>query len=42
MDIAGKKIERIIIADALERHKKADAYCRGNGFCIMQVNPVFG
>ncbi|MCJ7663702.1 MAG: hypothetical protein MUO24_05625, partial [Desulfobacterales bacterium] len=39
MGITGKKIERIIIAGLLDECKKAHAYCRENGFRIMQGNP---
>jgi hypothetical protein len=39
MDITGKKVERIIITGLLDEYKKAHAYCRENGFRIIQVNP---
>jgi hypothetical protein len=39
MDITGKKIERIFITGPLDEYKKAHAYCRENGFRIIQANP---
>jgi hypothetical protein len=39
MDITGKKIERISITGLLDEYKKAQAYCRENGFRIIQANP---
>ena len=39
MDITEKKIERIIITGSLDEYKRAHAYCRENGFRIIQTNP---
>jgi hypothetical protein len=39
MDIMGKRVERIIITGSLDEYKKAQAYCRENGFRIIQANP---
>ncbi len=39
MDIAEKKLGRIIITGSLDEYKKAQAYCRANGFRIIQADP---
>ncbi len=39
MEITKKTIERIIIRGRLEEYKEAEAYCRANGFRIIQNNP---
>jgi len=39
MDITEKKLERLIITGSLNEYKKAQAYCRENGFHIIQADP---
>ncbi len=39
MDITEKKIKRIIITGSLDEYKKAQAYCLGNGFRIIEADP---
>ncbi len=39
MDITEKKIKRIIITGLLDEYKKAQTYCRENGFRIIQADP---
>ncbi len=39
MDIRKKRTEHIIITGSLDEYKKAQAYCRENGFRIIQADP---
>jgi hypothetical protein len=39
MDITEKKIKRITITGSLDEYKKAQAYCRENGFRIIEADP---
>jgi hypothetical protein len=39
MNIAEKKIKRIIITGSLDEYKQAQVYCQENGFRIIRADP---